>query len=126
VAGVREVYVLGILASAVGMSLYLASTRGQSRVDAAENERKTRELTQARELQLSMLPGTMLRLPGLDIAAATQTAAEVGGDYYDVRLAGDGTLLFAFGDATGHGRDRRGRRAGSRRPAARRPHGGPL
>jgi hypothetical protein len=103
VAGVREVYVLGILASAVGMSLYLASTLGQSRVDAAENERKTRELTQARELQLSMLPGAMPRLPGLDIAATTQTAAEVGGDYYDVRLAGDGTLLFAFGDATGHG-----------------------
>jgi hypothetical protein len=103
IAGVRQVYLLGIIASAVGMSLYLASTLGQSRLVAAENERKTQELTRARELQLSMLPGEMPRLPGLDIAAVTLTAAEVGGDYYDVRPAGDGALLFAFGDATGHG-----------------------
>ncbi|HEX3555970.1 MAG TPA: SpoIIE family protein phosphatase [Thermoanaerobaculia bacterium] len=103
VAGVRQVYVFGILASAVGMSLYLASTLGQSRIHAAENERKTRELTQARELQLSMLPRVLPSLPGLDVAAATQTATEVGGDYYDVRPAGDGALLLAFGDATGHG-----------------------
>ena len=71
----------------------LASTLGQSRIYEAENERKTRELTQARDLQLSMLPGEMPRLPGLDVAAATQTAAEVGGDYYDVKPAGDGALL---------------------------------
>ncbi|HEV8581351.1 MAG TPA: SpoIIE family protein phosphatase [Thermoanaerobaculia bacterium] len=103
VVGVREVYVLGILASAVGMSLYLASTLGQSRIIEAENERKTRELTQARDLQLSMLPGKMPQVSGLDIAAATQPAAEVGGDYYDVKFAGDDALLFAFGDATGHG-----------------------
>lgn len=103
IAGVHEVYVFGILASAVGMSLYLASTLGQSRVHEAENERKTRELTQARELQLSMLPREMPRVAGLDIAATTQTAAEVGGDYYDVKRVGDGALLFAFGDATGHG-----------------------
>jgi hypothetical protein len=103
VAGVSEVYVFGILASAIGMSLYLASTLGQSRVHEAENARKTEELAQARELQLSMLPKEMPRVSGLDIAAATQTAAEVGGDYYDARSAGDGALLFAFGDATGHG-----------------------
>src|SRR5262249_2460297 len=89
--------------SAVGMSLYLASTLGSSRLQAVENERKTRELVRARELQLSMLPRAMPSLPGLDVAAATQTATEVGGDYYDVRLAGGGGLLFAFGAATGHG-----------------------
>ncbi len=103
VAGVREVYVFGILASAVGMSLYLARTLGQSRLHEAENARKTLELARARELQLSLLPGEMPRVAGLDVAAATQTATEVGGDYYDVRPAGDGVLLFAFGDATGHG-----------------------
>jgi len=103
IAGVHEVYIFGILASAVGMSLYLASTLGQSRIHEAENERKTRELTHARELQLSMLPREMPSVPDLDVAASTQTAAEVGGDYYDVKRAGDGALLFAFGDATGHG-----------------------
>jgi len=103
IAGVHEVYIFGILASAVGMSLYLASTLGQSRVHEAENARKTHELAQARELQLSMLPREMSRVAGLDVAASTQTAAEVGGDYYDVKAASDGALLFAFGDATGHG-----------------------
>ncbi len=49
-----------------------------------------------------MLPREMPRVDGLEIAAATQTAAEVGGDYYDVR-ASDGEALFAFGDASGHG-----------------------
>lgn len=103
VAGVREVYVFGILASAIGMSLFLARTLGQSRIHEAESRRKTEELTQARDLQLSMLPREMPVMAGLDIAAATQPAAEVGGDYYDVRPAGEDSLLFAFGDATGHG-----------------------
>lgn len=103
VAGTRQVYLLGVFASAIGMSLYLARTVGQSRVVEAENERKTAELAQARDLQLSMLPRELPVVSGLDVAAVTMPAAEVGGDYYDVRAAGDGSLLFAFGDATGHG-----------------------
>jgi hypothetical protein len=103
IGGIHEVYIFGILASGIGMSLYLAYTLGQSRIVEAENARKTRELAHARDLQLSMLPRTMPRVAGLEIAAATQTAAEVGGDYYDVRLTDDGSLLLAFGDATGHG-----------------------
>lgn len=103
VAGIRAVYILGILASAAGMSFYLARTYGHSRLAEVENERKGRELAQARELQLSMLPRVLPRLPGLTVAASTHTAAEVGGDFYDLRTEGDGTLLVAFGDATGHG-----------------------
>lgn len=103
VAGIHEVYIFGILASAVGMSLFLARTLGQSRLVEAENTRKTHELAAARDLQLSMLPRAMPEIAGLQIAAATQTAAEVGGDYYDVRITDDGALLLAFGDATGHG-----------------------
>jgi serine phosphatase RsbU (regulator of sigma subunit) len=103
VGGVHAVYIVGILASAVGMSLYLAHGLGQSRLLELENTRKSLELARARELQLSMLPRNLPRAAGLDIAAATHTAAEVGGDYYDVRPAGDGALLVAFGDATGHG-----------------------
>jgi Stage II sporulation protein E (SpoIIE)/7TM diverse intracellular signalling len=103
VAGTRQVYLFGIFASAIGMSMYLARTLGQSRVVEAENARKTAELAQARDLQLSMLPKELPRVAGLDVAAMTMPAAEVGGDYYDVRAAGDGSLLFAFGDATGHG-----------------------
>jgi hypothetical protein len=103
IAGIREVYVIGLLVLAAGMSLYLARNVGQSRVVAAEHERQTLELARARELQLSMLPVLLPERRGLDLAATTRTAAEVGGDYYDVREAEDGELLLAFGDATGHG-----------------------
>ncbi len=69
----------------------------------AENERKTKELEEARQLQLSMLPKELPELPNLDIAVYMKTATEVGGDYYDFHLGNDGTLTCVIGDATGHG-----------------------
>jgi len=69
----------------------------------AENERKTKELEEARALQLSMLPKELPQLPNLDIAVYMQTATEVGGDYYDFHVGLDGTLTVVIGDATGHG-----------------------
>lgn len=68
-----------------------------------DNDRKTKELEEARELQLSMLPKVVPQHPGFDIAAYMQTATEVGGDYYDFKILPDGTLIAAVGDATGHG-----------------------
>lgn len=75
----------------------------EKRVLEAENERKSKELEDARQLQLSMLPGEVPKLPGYDIAVFMRTATEVGGDYYDFSRGPDGTLHVAFGDATGHG-----------------------
>jgi len=69
----------------------------------AENERKTKELEDARQLQLSMLPKELPQLPHLEIAVYMKTATEVGGDYYDFHVAPDGTLTVVIGDATGHG-----------------------
>jgi serine phosphatase RsbU (regulator of sigma subunit) len=69
----------------------------------AENQRKSKELEDARKLQLSILPKSFPQVPNLEISAKMRTAAEVGGDYYDYHLAGDGTLTLAIGDATGHG-----------------------
>jgi serine phosphatase RsbU (regulator of sigma subunit) len=69
----------------------------------AENEARAKELEEARQLQLSMLPKTLPQLPNLEIAAYMKTATEVGGDYYDFHLSDDGTLTVAVGDATGHG-----------------------
>lgn len=102
VAGTRAVYVLGIVASAAGMSLFLGRSFAEARLAEAENERRGRELDVARQLQLSMLPRALPEAPGLDVAAATDTATEVGGDFYDLRRDREG-LLVAFGDATGHG-----------------------
>ena len=69
----------------------------------AENERKTKELEEARQLQLSMLPKELPVIPNLDIAVYMKTATEVGGDYYDFHVGMDGTLTVVIGDATGHG-----------------------
>jgi ligand-binding sensor domain-containing protein/serine phosphatase RsbU (regulator of sigma subunit) len=69
----------------------------------AENNRKSKELEEARELQLSMLPKELPQLPNLDIAVYMKTATEVGGDYYDFHIGMDGTLTVVLGDATGHG-----------------------
>lgn len=68
-----------------------------------ENERKTKELEEARQLQLSMLPKELPKLPNVEIAAFMRTATEVGGDYYDFIVEENGILNVAFGDATGHG-----------------------
>jgi serine phosphatase RsbU (regulator of sigma subunit)/membrane-associated protease RseP (regulator of RpoE activity) len=69
----------------------------------ADNERKTKELEEARTLQLSMLPSTIPEIEGLEIVVRMKTATEVGGDYYDFAVSPDGTLTVALGDATGHG-----------------------
>ncbi len=75
----------------------------ERRVLQADHARKTRELEEARQLQLSLLPADLPALDGYDLAAAMRTATEVGGDYYDFDVRGDGALLVAIGDAVGHG-----------------------
>ena len=79
------------------------AAEAQSRVIQAENDRKSKELEEARELQLSMLPKEVPNVPYLDIAVYMQTATEVGGDYYDFSISDNGTLNVGVGDATGHG-----------------------
>lgn len=83
--------------------LKIKAAQAEARALKAENERKTYEFEQARQLQLSMLPEKLPEIPYLDISVYMKTATEVGGDYYDFNLREDGTLTVALGDATGHG-----------------------
>jgi len=121
IAGIYNAYYVGYLVFLGCMSVYLArdyshthrrvfeqqrAARDREREMerlAAENQRKTRELEEARELQLSMLPGRLPELPQLRIGAAMKTATEVGGDYYDLHVDPSGELTVVIGDATGHG-----------------------
>ena len=73
------------------------------RVLSLEYERKSVELEEARRFQLSMLPKSVPKHPNYQVGAFTQTAAEVGGDYYDFHVANSGSLSVTIGDATGHG-----------------------
>jgi serine phosphatase RsbU (regulator of sigma subunit) len=69
----------------------------------ADNTRKTRELEEARALQLAMLPHDQPLLADVDVAFRMLTATEVGGDYYDHVTDSSRRCTIAVGDATGHG-----------------------
>ena len=68
-----------------------------------ERERLTRELDIAREVQRRLLPQRLPQLDGLALAAASVSAQEVGGDYYDFAALPDGRLAFIVGDVSGKG-----------------------
>ncbi|MFN0122024.1 MAG: SpoIIE family protein phosphatase [Blastocatellia bacterium] len=80
----------------------IADARRREELEA-ENQARARELEEARQLQLSMLPRAVPQTPRLEIAAYMKTATEVGGDYYDFLPDETGALTIAIGDATGHG-----------------------
>jgi GntR family transcriptional regulator len=78
--------------------------RAAARLDLeVDNARKTRELEEARELQLALRPRRLPSCPDFEVAAAMITATEVGGDYYDFDVDPSGGLTVAVGDAVGHG-----------------------
>lgn len=64
-------------------------------------DRLEKELDLARQIQVSILPRTLVA-DGVELAACMTTASEVGGDYYDV-LPIDGGCWIGIGDVSGHG-----------------------
>ncbi|MBU6427639.1 MAG: PP2C family protein-serine/threonine phosphatase, partial [Cyanobacteria bacterium REEB65] len=69
----------------------------------ARQERIQRELEIAREVQTGFLPQSLPQVPELAIAACTQPALEVGGDFYDVIDIGGDRLAILVGDVSGKG-----------------------
>lgn len=61
------------------------------------------ELEMAREIQLSILPHTLPKLPGLDIAARFLPMNSVAGDFYDFIQIDDKHLGILIADVAGHG-----------------------
>ena len=65
----------------------------------------TRERASALVLQRAMLPHDIPEVPGLDLCSRyvpAETAAEAGGDWFDVISLGSSRLAFIVGDVTGH------------------------
>jgi GAF domain-containing protein len=72
-------------------------------VDNARNY--TRERATALELQAGLLPRAIPEVPGLQLACRyvpAQTAAQVGGDWFDVITLPRGRCALIVGDVTGH------------------------
>jgi sigma-B regulation protein RsbU (phosphoserine phosphatase) len=68
-----------------------------------QRDRMEAELDLARRIQARLLPAAPPRVPGLDVAGLSESAREVGGDYYDHLELGGGRLLLVIADVSGKG-----------------------
>lgn len=66
-------------------------------------ERLSRELEIAAEIQESLLPTKLPQMGGLSIAVVSIPASEVGGDFYDFITVSDRQLTLIIGDVAGKG-----------------------
>jgi signal transduction histidine kinase/serine phosphatase RsbU (regulator of sigma subunit)/DNA-binding NarL/FixJ family response regulator len=74
---------------------------------AVERDRAARARErQFNEMQSSLLPRALARVPGIEVAARFRPGTrglEVGGDFYDIFPLGESTWGFVIGDVCGHG-----------------------
>ncbi len=69
--------------------------------EVIEKERMEEELSIAKDLQVSMLPAECPEIEGFEIAAFSESAREVGGDFFDFIDMGDSRVGLIVGDVTG-------------------------
>jgi serine phosphatase RsbU (regulator of sigma subunit) len=77
--------------------------RARVRMERVRAEALTKEMTQAREIQLAWLPRQGVSVPKLDIAAVNQPTNHISGDFYNWFELPDGRMVITIGDVTGHG-----------------------
>lgn len=70
--------------------------------DVKSHQRISKELNNAQNIQLALLPKNTPLIPGLEITARTRPSSEIGGDSFGYYVKEDRTLFY-IGDATGHG-----------------------
>ncbi len=95
-------YAIYILITVLSIRFF-GKFQAKKSLEKSDNERRVKELEEAKKIQESMLPKKFPELSDLDIAAGLITSTEVGGDYYDYFLEDNGEIYIVCGDATGHG-----------------------
>ena len=100
--------IIGASLVILAMTAVLVSTstqmiRGRLRLERLQNDLLTRELTQAREIQLAWLPEKQEQSIRLDVAAMNRPASHISGDFYNWFELSDGRTVIVVGDVTGHG-----------------------
>jgi CHASE2 domain-containing sensor protein len=73
------------------------------RREAKERAKLEDEMISAREIQIKLLPATLPKIDGLEIAARYEACLHVSGDYYDFLQQDASRLLFVIADVQGHG-----------------------
>lgn len=69
----------------------------------AEKERYAKEMEVAKEIQDTFLPASPPRIPGIELAATTIPAMEIGGDLYDFIPLKENQWGFEIADVSGKG-----------------------
>jgi serine phosphatase RsbU (regulator of sigma subunit) len=77
--------------------------RSRVKLERARHEVLTRELEQARNIQLAWLPGADEVPEGVDVAAVNLPASHISGDFYNWFSLEGGKVAVVIGDVTGHG-----------------------
>lgn len=95
----EEATLLSLLSTQVGTAIRNAGLHEE----AVERRIVDEELTMARSIQESIVPGRSPDIPGIDVAAMNLPSRHVGGDYYDLIPTGNGSLAIAVGDVSGKG-----------------------
>ncbi len=68
-----------------------------------ENAQMIGELEAARSMQSLLVPATPPNTPGFAVESVYLPASEVGGDFFQIQAAEDGSLLIVLGDVSGKG-----------------------
>ncbi len=71
--------------------------------EALQNERYKEELKIAKAVQKSLLPQVLEKDPDFEIAAFSESADEVGGDYYDTLRISEHQIALIIADVSGKG-----------------------
>lgn len=90
---VRYIFVLALL-------LFLVRRFSLARQEEA---RLSAEMEAARSMQSLLVPVIAPSTPGFVVASVYLPAGEVGGDFFQIRPANDGSLLIVVGDVSGKG-----------------------
>ncbi|MCG8462829.1 MAG: SpoIIE family protein phosphatase [Holophagales bacterium] len=92
--------ILSTLGANVAVALENSELYNRLRLD---EQRLSRDLHTAREVQRFLLPRSTPWVPGLQVGVANATARDLGGDIYDFLSYDDGRTAFAIGDVAGKG-----------------------
>ena len=94
-----QVKIIHTFADFLGLQL----SNDEIQQEAIQARLVTKELQVAAGIQRSLLPKNLPSLPGFTLAAHSQSAHAVGGDFYDAIEVGDEGVLFAIADVMGKG-----------------------
>jgi serine phosphatase RsbU (regulator of sigma subunit) len=89
--------------TAILVSTSVQMIRARLRMERVRHDLLTRELSQARQIQLAWLPDHQPANESVDIAAVNHPASHISGDFYNWFELPDRRLVVTVGDVTGHG-----------------------